>query len=388
MSSANMLSASSPDANLASSPDPTTSRPAGRASLRRGLGWSRRALGWVVATALVAWCFRSVDPRAVFQSIVAIGPWLGLAFLPQLIGLSLETWGWRAVLQEAGHRVSFRSLWAIRVATEAVGQMVPGGALVGESIKPALLERHCGLPVPVGVAATAHRKYVRLVGHGLYVIAGVLLAGQALRSVSARWLGSSGLDLLLLGVGVGLLGGAALLAQVFGRGRLAVRLHGFLSALPLCARLARHQQSFSDADHHTSRFFAVRGRRLILPVAAATAAWCCEAFESWLILHLLGGALGFGSVVGFELSISLARQVLFLLPAGLGVQEAGYMSALSAVGPSGVVSLAAAFVVVKRLKELGWGAFGFGVLGLLGARKREANRSPQHLLPLSRRAPA
>jgi uncharacterized protein (TIRG00374 family) len=368
-----MLSVSSPDVSLASLPSSGASRVAGRT-------WVRGAAGWAVAVALMGWCFRSVEPEAVVRTIADTGPWLALALVPQLIGLSLETWGWRTVLREAGHPVAFRPLWAIRVATEAVGQMLPGGALVGESIKPGLLERHCGLAVPVGIAATAHRKYVRLLGHGLYVLAGVLLGGHALRSVSSRWLGTSGLDLLLFAVGLGLLGAALLLSQLLGRGRLAERVHGLLSAFPLGGRLARHQQSFSDADHHTSRFFALRRRRLVLPVAAATTAWCCEALESWLILHLLGGALGLGSVMGFELSISLARQMLFLLPAGLGVQEAGYMSALSAVGPDSIVSLAAAFVVVKRLKEIGWSVFGFGLLGLLGWRRREASRSARTVL--------
>lgn len=343
------------------------------------MAFIRRLSGWGLALALLLWSVQRIDPADALRSIAGIGPALLLVLVPQLVGLSLETWAWRAVLAHVGHPVRFWNLWGIRVGTEAIGQMLPGGALLGESIKPKLLATHCQLPISVGVAATAHRKYVRLLAHGVYVIGGTLLGLQALRTVSTTWLGRSGLEVLLLFVGLGLLLAALCLRELAGRGRLAERLHGVLLWLPVPRwrrAIAARTLGFRETDRSTRGFFSLDSRRLLLPVGACTTAWCCEALESWLILQLLGSSLGFEGIVGLELVIALARQTLFLLPAGLGVQEAGYITGLSALDPGSLALLGGAFVVLKRVKELCWGALGLGALWLMGSSTgKRSNRN-------------
>lgn len=348
--------------------------------LREGFGgerWRRLALrgaGWGLAWGLALWSFAGVDPAPALRCLASAGPWLLLALVPHLLGLTLETWGWRSTLAAAGHPVGFRALWTIRIGTEALGQVMPGGPLVAESIKPHLLQRHCGLPLSVGVAATAHRKFVRLLAHGIYVLAGVALGASALAELSRSWLGGTTLGWMLAAVGCGLLASALVMGQTVGRGRLAERLWGMLLRLPsrrLRRAIREGAPAFLEADRQTAVLFALGPRVLAAPVLACVGSWCCEALETWLILELLGAALGLDVVLACELTISLARQILFVLPAGLGVQEAGYLGTLSTLAGSEVLSLGAAFVVVKRLKELCCGLLGVGLLGLL----RECSKS-------------
>ena len=110
--------------------------------------------------------------------------------------------------------------------------------------------------------------------------------------------------------------------------------------------------AFSESDRHAEAFFALGAQRTALPLAACVLSWLCEALETWLMLGLLGAALHFPTVLGVDMAVSLARQTLFLLPAGIGVQEAGYMGALGAIGVPDALTVGAAFIVLKRAKEV------------------------------------
>jgi uncharacterized membrane protein YbhN (UPF0104 family) len=76
--------------------------------------------------------------------------------------------------------------------------------------------------------------------------------------------------------------------------------------------------------------------------------------------------------------VLLFRHVMFLLPAGLGAQDAGYVAFLAALGVPNPVSLGAAFVVLKRGKELLWAAVGYA---LLFADSRHPFEPPAELAP-------
>ena len=58
------------------------------------------------------------------------------------------------------------------------------------------------------------------------------------------------------------------------------------------------------------------------------------------------------------------------VPAGLGVQDAAYVLCLRALGVPDATTLGAAFVVIKRGKDLFWIVVGFLLLGL-GRREGE-----------------
>jgi uncharacterized membrane protein YbhN (UPF0104 family) len=59
------------------------------------------------------------------------------------------------------------------------------------------------------------------------------------------------------------------------------------------------------------------------------------------------------------------------VPAGLGVQDAGYVLCLRALAVPEATTVGAAFVVLKRGKDLFWILLGFLLLGV-GRRRDEA----------------
>jgi len=60
--------------------------------------------------------------------------------------------------------------------------------------------------------------------------------------------------------------------------------------------------------------------------------------------------------------LSFLKNVLFVLPAGIGVQDVGYVSCLSALGVPDALTIGAAFSALKRGKELFWAAVGYALL--------------------------
>jgi len=67
------------------------------------------------------------------------------------------------------------------------------------------------------------------------------------------------------------------------------------------------------------------------------------------------------------------RSVGCFAPGGLGVQDLGYVAALGALGVPDAVTAGAAFVVMKRAKELAWALVGYASL-LLPSMRAEAPR--------------
>jgi glycosyltransferase 2 family protein len=71
-----------------------------------------------------------------------------------------------------------------------------------------------------------------------------------------------------------------------------------------------------------------------------------------------------------EAIVVFMRNLAFFVPAGLGVQDAGYIAFLHAFGIPNAAAGAAAFVIVKRAKELVWVGVGYACLFFLTTRVR------------------
>ena len=97
------------------------------------------------------------------------------------------------------------------------------------------------------------------------------------------------------------------------------------------------------------------------------AAWVVGAGEVWLALWLLGEPVPVLDAVAFEAIGQTARALGFAVPAGLGVQEGGYVLAGRALGISGEAALTVS--LVRRGRELL-----LGVPGLVAWQVAEGRR--------------
>ncbi len=316
----------------------------------------------LLALVTLAWAFRNADPKRVGALLSDVGgAALLLVLLPQPLALLAEAAGWRLAFQGMGRRLPLWGLFRTRLASEAVAQTLPLGALLSESLKPVLLARTCGADLATSLAGIAARKWSLVVSQCLYVGLFALLSFGALGAMSGAVLGGPGLGWLVLAAAA-LLGflGAALLV-VMRRGRLAARAAELLGKVPrLGALLAARQTSFGQADLLLARFFE-RGR-CVRPLLLFFGAWLLEAAETALILSLLGVKLPLLLVGALEVSASFVRNVAWLLPAGVGAQDLSYLVLLRASGVADALELAATFLLLKRAKECFWALVGYAAL--------------------------
>jgi uncharacterized membrane protein YbhN (UPF0104 family) len=80
------------------------------------------------------------------------------------------------------------------------------------------------------------------------------------------------------------------------------------------------------------------------------AAFCSGAFEIWFTLRLFGHPIGAGPAIVLESMTQALRHLAFVVPAGLGVQEASLMLFGHAFGISGELALSVS--MAKRVREV------------------------------------
>jgi uncharacterized membrane protein YbhN (UPF0104 family) len=308
----------------------------------------------------------AADVQRVAELVGAIGlAGLLVVLIPHAAALVVESYGWKLSLRLIDREVGCFGLLRVRVATEALSQSLPAGVLFGESVKPFLLGRHCGLSVNESVAAIVARKYLLLVSQAAYVLAVATLGFSALRRASPRFFGFQGLEWAPYVAGA-ILGLAALGTAVWLRQSAVAQ--GLFAALgkvpfgPLSRWLGASERRFSDTDHSVSSFFQRGFGQKLPPALFFGLGWFLESVETWVILRVLGANLGFVEVASIEVLLTFVRHVVFVVPAGLGVQDFGYVAGLAALGVPDASSVGAAFVLVKRTKEVLWIALGYALL--------------------------
>lgn len=83
------------------------------------------------------------------------------------------------------------------------------------------------------------------------------------------------------------------------------------------------------------------------------AALISGSFENWLALRLFGHPVSIAAALVLESMTQAVRHIAFIIPGGLGVQEAGLILFGHVVGLSSETALAVA--MVKRMREVIWG---------------------------------
>lgn len=311
---------------------------------------------------------------------LGIGPKIGLVALPFLVAMMLQTAGYACILRVLGagraraegvraRAGAYLRLLSVMLSSEAVLMSVPAGAAIAETINPYLLKRRLGVPMTEGLAAVAAKKAVVVFANGLYIAIAVLLGAGYLRSASRTLIGAGGLEWLVAAGAVAMLIGAIAMSRVLFSGSIAARSHGLLRRIPsarLRAFLDDRKAGFAETDAHFAGLVASGLPALAASTALILGCWLVEGAEAFVILRLLGVDMTLAAVLAFEVVVSFLRSLAFMVPAGLGVQDAGYVAFLGAFGVPDAATLGVAFVLIKRTKELLWIAVGFLLFLALG----------------------
>jgi uncharacterized protein (TIRG00374 family) len=333
--------------------------------MKRLLRHATQVLPAVLAVGLAVFVLRSADLPQVVRLVRPLGPWLPLLLLPNLAVTLLEAVAWWRSFGLLGPLPRFASLVGVRLVAEAVMLGLPSGAVVSESLQPWLLKRRCGVPFETAVVASVGRKFFVVVSHGLVLALATFATWPLLARLSRETIGRPGLPFLLLGVSLFMIATFGFGLALSGRARLAQRTRAGLDRVGgrwLGSWLERNALRFQRADDHLLTFFERERGALARPMLLYMAGWVVRGAETFLFLRLLGVDVTFAAALVVETAIIVVRSVAVPVPAGLGVQDVAYVLCLKALGVPDATTVATAFVLLKRAKDLFWILAGFALL--------------------------
>ena len=307
-------------------------------------------LGLAVMIVLVV---REGGPQIL--TLLSSAGWILLLLVPlHALPLLLDVLGWRLLIQRMARTPSLAVLFWIASIREAIDRLLPVANVGGEIAGIRLLSA-TGIEGTIAAATVVFELLLTLVSQYLFITLGIVLA---LRSTHS----SQPLGGLLLGLGCGLVL-IALLAALLRYGSVFERLEAFLhrllrmsrGALPSGWALADGPDaagSWKQLDANIHRLYETRAR-LAMTVFWQLCGLTCGTFETWLALRWLGHPVDFDDCVALESIAQAIRQLIFLVPAGLGVQEAGLIGLGDVLGLAPDVAITLS--LVKRMREILFG---------------------------------
>lgn len=305
--------------------------------------------------------------HAMLAAIAHAG-WPLLWLVPaHLVPLACDTQAWRALLApiDRERRAGFLFLLWVAAVREAVARLLPAAGIGGEMVGIRLARLR--IPDTTEVSATVIVEVlVTIVVQYLFCGLGIVLMARLATGLGHVWTIVAGLLLSLplpFLVYWVLRSGAVFerlerwACKLFGaQDRFALRLDG--------VRL--------DAEIHR---LLTEPLRLARPLAWQFAGYLLGAFETWFALGLLGHPVSVQAAVAIEALTQATRHATFLIPAGLGVQEAAVLLFGYLAGVGGDVALSLA--LVKRMREILFGVPALLSWQWLEARQwRQVRRTP------------
>jgi uncharacterized protein (TIRG00374 family) len=278
---------------------------------------------------------------------------LVLGFGLQLAALFCYSLLTRASLGTAGHMLSHARIFRIQLSTKALSNIVPGGNAAGSALGYRLLTLS-GIKGPDAGFALATS------GIGSAVVLNIIFWTALIASIPFRGVnplyGSAALaGIIMMGIAAGLVVGVM---DGSGRAERLVRRIG--------RQLGLNEDKFAAVLHQVGyRLEELTNDRKLLRrvVFWATANWLLDAASLWVFLRAFGGSLSVDLlIVAFGLANVLAA--IPILPGGLGVVEATYITVLVGFGlPRKVVVPAiATYRSAQYLMPIALGALAYASL--------------------------
>jgi putative membrane protein len=260
----------------------------------------------------------------------------------RLLTLALDTCAWRVLLEpiDRTRRAGPLFLLWIGAVREAINRLLPAAGVAGEVVGVRLARLR--LPDTTAISATVIVEVlVTIVVLYLFCGIGVVLMAHIAAGLGQVWIIAASLVLSLP---------LPLLAWwLLRHGAVFERLEAWAARLlGPDNRVGLHLDG-ARLDAEVKRLIAERGL-LARAMAWQLAAYLLGTFETWYALSLLGHPVGIAAALAIEALTQASRHATFLVPAGLGVQEAAVLLFGYLAGVGGDVALSLA--LVKRMREI------------------------------------
>ena len=280
------------------------------------------------------------EGAAILIPITRAG-WVLLWLVPlHAVPVLLDSRGWQVLIQR---RVGAAVLFWIATVREAVDRLLPVANIGGELVGIRLLAA-TGVDGVTAAASVTTELLVTLFSQYVFVLAGV----TCLLSVTetAR---SAGDELLALGASLPVI---VLLAVLLRHGSLFERLER-LAVRTLGGETLRFLQGKWTALDAAIRELISSPERWCRTLLWQLSGLLARVGETWITLRWLGHPLTVESALILESLTQAARNFVFVVPAGLGVQEAALVAVGRLLGVDG--ELALALSLAKRMREILFG---------------------------------
>ncbi len=312
------------------------------------------ALGFYILYATV----HSVGLATIYEQIKT----LGWKILPLLLFypfiFAFDTLGWKYSFATAlPKRVSFVSLYFIRIIGETLNAVIPFSAsLGGEPVKAQLLKSKHDVALSEGYASILIVHTTFWVSLNVFVIGALAVTWKSLPLPPVLW-NSVLVFLITLGV-IALFLIVGLHLGVF------KQVHAFGEKWNWWGSLSKDKsKKFLELDSQIKGFYTTNPKRFILSTIYNFLGWFIGAFEVYYLANILGMNISFSQAWLFEALIQVLRIITFFIPSSVGAQEGGIVLIFSQFGFSSTISLT--FAVLRRIREVVWIGLGLFLWSLI-----------------------
>lgn len=301
--------------------------------------------GLLLLSVLVAW----QGWHEVLRAVAHAG-WALLLLAPlRLLTLALDVRAWQVLLEAAqrapagGAVPGFPFLFWVAAVREAVNRLLPAAGVGGEVVGVRLVRTRRADTVAIAASVIVEVLLTVIVLY-LFCGLGVVLMARIAAGVRQVWVIAASLALSLP---------LPLLAWwLLRHGAPFQRLERW--SLRLLGAGGRVLAGLDGAglDAAVARLFGHQGA-LLRALGWQLLSYLLGSLETWYALRLLGHPVDLAGAVAIEALTQAVRHASFLVPAGLGVQEAAVLLFGYLAGVGGEVALSLA--LVKRMREIVFG---------------------------------
>ena len=294
------------------------------------------ALGLCVVIALIA-----IEGAGAILNLLSRAGWILLLLVPlQIVPLLLDVIGWRVLILA---RVPLPALFLIASIRQAINRLLPV-ANVGGDIAGIRLLTQQGVDVTTATASVIIELLLGLVVQYLFVVLGVTCLLE--RTKNAHVIQALALALTAC------LPLFVFMIVILRRGQVFLRMEHLARRLLGRWLNSEHLDHGARLDAKIRQTFSSHTRTL-QALGWQFAGFVAGSSETWFALRWLGHPVSIADALVLESVTQAARSLFFMVPAALGVQEAGLIGAGLLLGLGSDVALAVS--VAKRMREVLFG---------------------------------
>ena len=321
----------------------------------------KQLIAVVFGAALLTYLIRRAGPARLLESIASLG-W-GLALVIAVGGLThlVKTLAWRLTLIGEKHDVSFLRMLALRLGSEAVGQLGFLGTAVGETLRVSLLSPT--MPIASGISSVTLDRALFIITATAITVCGLIAALITLPL-------SSALELYGVLFAIASAGLIFVMAWAVNRrwpvlsrparvlGRIRYLTDWMQRNLPVIDRVENQLLDF--CHEQPGAFWSSFSLNVMCHGLAI--------LEVYIVVRLMGLRISFFAALVIEALTKLVNIIGLMNPGNVGTYEGGNVLIGKIFGLSPAAGLTLAFA--RRARALFWAAVGSFCLVLLSKSNR------------------